>query len=129
MFIDDGSARKEHPPRHGVFIWLAGYAGADSAGFYRRAPLATHKDKDGRGFRPERINAYGVTFGIYKLIFQVFGATTAPRGSNLQQGGDLGRRTARIWPACKGEMELPAGAPLTPGQLDFFANVFARAVG
>jgi hypothetical protein len=121
--------KERRPPRHGVYLWVAGYSGDDSAGLYRHAPIATHKDKWGRGFRPERVNAYGVTFGIYKVIFQVFGATTAPRGGgDLQQGGDLAASTSRIWPPTRGAAMLPVGKPLSPSQLDSFANVFARAV-
>lgn len=121
--------KERKPPKHGVYVWVASYAGDDSAGFYRHAPIATHKDKWGRGFRPEHVNAYGVTFGIYKLVFQVFGATTAPRGGgDLQQGGDLAARTSRIWPATRGTAVLPVGEPLSSAQLDSFANVFSRAV-
>jgi hypothetical protein len=119
--------KEKQPPRHGVYVWVAGYAGDDSAGFYSHAPIATHKDKWGRGFKPERINAYGVTFGIYKVIFQVFGATTSPRGGgDLKQGGDLAASTVRIWPPTRGEAVLPNGEPLSAVQLDYFSNVFAR---
>jgi hypothetical protein len=116
--------KEKKPPRHGVYIWMAGYEGEDSAGFYRHVPLASHLDSS---YRSEQVNSYGVTFGIYKLVFQVFGATTAPRaGGDLRQGGDLAERTVRLWPETRDVVYLPPERRLSKADLDYFANVFVR---
>jgi hypothetical protein len=116
--------KERKPPRHGVYIWMAGYEGEDSAGFYRHVPLASHLASN---YRPEQVNSYGVTFGIYKLVFQVFGATTAPRtGGDLRQGGDLAEKTVRLWPPVRGVFQVPPERRLSKVDLDYFANVFVR---
>jgi len=103
---------------------MAGYEGEDSAGFYRHVPLASHLAAT---YRSERVNSYGVTFGIYKLVFQVFGATTAPRaGGDLRQGGDLAERTVRLWPGNREAAYMPPQRRLSEADLDYFANVFVR---
>lgn len=113
------------PPTAGIYVWLAGYAGQRWAGYYRHHPLSAFegtKRPDG----PEHVNGYGVTFGVYKLIFQVFGSTVAPLGGDMQQGGALGHSTYRIWPAASPCL-LPVGVPLGDETLEMFADVFRRS--
>jgi len=118
--------RERRPPRQGVYIWLASYVGERWAGYYQHVPLATHKRPIGAGYRPGKMNAYGVTFGVYKLVFQVFGATTAPRGGgDLRHAGPLGDATFRIWPNRGGEtIALPRPVGFDDAGLRDFANIF-----
>jgi len=119
--------KERRPPRQGVYIWLAGYSGEDWAAFYRHVPLATHKRPIGSGYRPGHMNAYGVTFAVYKLVFQVFGTTTAMPGGDIQQRGTLGASTLRIWPGRgKDSIVAPVGQPLTDATMDRFANIFTE---
>jgi hypothetical protein len=117
--------KERRPPRQGVYIWLAGYIGERWAGFYQHVPLATHKRPIGAGYRPGHMNAYGVTFAIYKLVFQVFGATTAPQGGDLRHTGPLADATFRIWPNRGREtLALPPRIRFDDSGLGDFANIF-----
>ncbi len=117
--------KERRPPRQGVYVWLAGYVGEQWGGFYQHVPLATHKRPIGSGYRPGHMNAYGVTFAIYKLVFQVFGATTAPPGGDLRHTGPLGNATFRIWPNRGTEtVALPRSSGFGDAGLRDFANIF-----
>lgn len=117
--------KERKPPRQGVYVWLAGYVGEQWAGFYQQVPLATHKRPIGTGYRPGHMNAYGVTFSIYKLVFQVFGATTSPKGGDLRHAGPLGEVSCRIWPNRSDEtVLLPKLIRFDDDGLRSFANIF-----
>jgi hypothetical protein len=117
--------KEQRPPRKGVYIWLAGYLGEQWGGFYQHVPLATHKGSIGSGYRPGHMNAYGVTFTVYKLVLQVFGATTSPKGGDMRHAGALGEATARIWPSAPGEsIALPKLARFDDAGLPNFASIF-----
>lgn len=117
--------KERKPPRKGVYVWLAGYLGEDWAGFYQHVPLATHKRPIGAGYRPGKMNAYGCTFSIYKLVFQVFGATTAAKGGDLRHSGPLAEVTSRIWPSGSNATEVLAkGVRFNDAGLRDFASIF-----
>lgn len=117
--------KERRPPRQGVYVWLAGYVGEQWAGFYQQVPLATHKRPIGSGYRPGHMNAYGVTFAIYKLVFQIFGATTSPKGGDLRHSGPLGEVTCRIWPNGSGGVApSPKLVRFDDVGLADFANIF-----
>lgn len=117
--------KERKPPRKGVYVWLAGYLGEQWAGYYQHVPLATHKRPIGSSYRPGHMNAYGVTFSIYKLVFQVMGATTAPKGGDLRHTGLLADTTCRIWPAARdAATALPRRMRFDDAGLSNFADIF-----
>jgi hypothetical protein len=119
--------KERRPPRHGVYIWLAGYLGDRWGGFYRHVPLSTLKRPAGPDNRADHLNAYGVTFAVYKLVFQVFGATTERHGANLQHIGPLGMTTTRIWPnRGEGTVLVPQPLGFDDTGLEDFSMIFVR---
>jgi hypothetical protein len=117
--------KERKPPRYGVYVWVAGYIGEQWAGYYQHVPLATHKRPIRAGYRPDHMNAYGITFSVYKLVFQVFGATTSPKGADLRHGSSLGETTHRIWPhRDSGVTILPRRLRFDDAGLSNFADIY-----
>lgn len=115
--------KHRRPPRRGVYIWLASYSGERVAGYYEHAPLCRHPRRREAG----PTNAYGVTFGIYKALFQVFGSVTEPRNDEIAQGGYLAGSTARIWPPKRPKtVRTPIGTGIDDRSLGYFTSVFSR---
>lgn len=90
--------KERRPPPKGVYVWLAGYLGEQWGCYYQHVPLSTHRRPFRTRYRSDRVNAYGVTFSVYKVVFQVFGSTTAPKDGDLRHTGPLAESPAASGP-------------------------------